>query len=82
MELKLVERHANDKSCVLLIVPYGIETENDSTLFNFENLLIVPYGIETLLKISLKCVFKGLLIVPYGIETCFSSEGFPHIIPF
>ena len=32
---------------ILLIVPYGIETEDRSLHEGMEPLLIVPYGIET-----------------------------------
>ena len=55
---------------VLLIVPYGIETDDASHLnVKLRNLLIVPYGIETTSG-RRRCVEAGrLLIVPYGIET-------------
>ena len=53
---------------ILLIVPYGIETEIRRTRLESEKLLIVPYGIETTDESSFTNAYK-LLIVPYGIET-------------
>ena len=53
---------------LLLIVPYGIETNMKYGAHHVYFLLIVPYGIET----SVQCKYFAvdrLLIVPYGIET-------------
>ena len=54
---------------MLLIVPYGIETEKLADLFSLCRLLIVPYGIETHEQIFVFFSCIKLLIVPYGIET-------------
>ena len=69
MELKLISSPSSKTILELLIVPYGIETNQDFWVqLGFRILLIVPYGIET-------CNAAGsgtqwmLLIVPYGIET-------------
>ena len=54
---------------MLLIVPYGIETQSDRRRYLARGiLLIVPYGIETLHNLYY-LQFLFLLIVPYGIET-------------
>ena len=67
-------------TCILLIVPYGIET-GQLTLYDFEyqTLLIVPYGIETYQPVAANPDCFSLLIVPYGIETTSSycTTGFP-----
>ena len=54
---------------VLLIVPYGIETQESEILFASGTLLIVPYGIETGYVRNIAQILHYLLIVPYGIET-------------
>ena len=54
---------------MLLIVPYGIETDLQHTEGDYEVLLIVPYGIETLMTAKYILKPQRLLIVPYGIET-------------
>ena len=54
---------------MLLIVPYGIETDFGSFPGIIIKLLIVPYGIETQNKCAIIFRKKRLLIVPYGIET-------------
>ena len=69
MELKL---HKTGRECcvhILLIVPYGIETNADLSKYDISNLLIVPYGIETRNLLVLLICSTLLLIVPYGIET-------------
>ena len=53
---------------LLLIVPYGIETDLCGDINYNYILLIVPYGIETALCGSWSYILP-LLIVPYGIET-------------
>ena len=53
----------------LLIVPYGIETNNLLSVTIFPLLLIVPYGIETIGVSLVPDRILILLIVPYGIET-------------
>ena len=64
---------------LLLIVPYGIETQNPRCLLLFPTLLIVPYGIET--EICFNHVGTcTLLIVPYGIETKYSRMIVNHLI--
>ena len=47
MELKRQIPGTKYKIMKLLIVPYGIETNNDYGMNGWMNLLIVPYGIET-----------------------------------
>ena len=47
MELKLVPLGLFTAWCMLLIVPYGIETSDWNTKIGEHELLIVPYGIET-----------------------------------
>ena len=57
MELKHKNVKSNSAGKVLLIVPYGIETQHDSTRPLPVYLLIVPYGIETYIeKILPECV--------------------------
>ena len=69
MELKLVELNHLVNLRILLIVPYGIETDKSSgTGILSRLLLIVPYGIETCVVARFGLSFF-LLIVPYGIET-------------
>ena len=68
MELKLINRSRNGYTVGLLIVPYGIETQNAEDVSNVARLLIVPYGIETS-DYTMQCYITTLLIVPYGIET-------------
>ena len=58
---------------VLLIVPYGIETNERKVRDYWEYLLIVPYGIETRYQQKDECDLT-LLIVPYGIETCEAAK--------
>ena len=54
MELKPVSAGVYTNNAILLIVPYGIETEDQHVyLKNLIYLLIVPYGIETGLPISI-----------------------------
>ena len=48
MELKLLNPENADKYVLLLIVPYGIETNKVLLLLLVLLLLIVPYGIETI----------------------------------
>ena len=48
MELKLYKIFTAPENGFLLIVPYGIETPNNSVNSGGTILLIVPYGIETL----------------------------------
>ena len=45
LKLRLDQFHLNETN--LLIVPYGIETNENWYLPAFSSLLIVPYGIET-----------------------------------
>ena len=69
MELKLAELRAMGFDAELLIVPYGIETQETVTRDRLGGeLLIVPYGIETC---NVRRTYRkdNLLIVPYGIET-------------
>ena len=47
MELKQRKDAEAKKEEALLIVPYGIETEQEDIKFTDRELLIVPYGIET-----------------------------------
>ena len=47
MELKLRKYKLIPKEKCLLIVPYGIETEDPEPYLDPDGLLIVPYGIET-----------------------------------
>ena len=47
MELKRFQKKDAEPGIVLLIVPYGIETQYRIMLSNLFMLLIVPYGIET-----------------------------------
>ena len=68
MELKLYSTTARIIAHLLLIVPYGIETNGNVGFLIWEYLLIVPYGIETR-NIFLTLESSSLLIVPYGIET-------------
>ena len=72
MELKLAKIKADlDAGLLLLIVPYGIETDLKEHTTNQCLLLIVPYGIETLFLSFCASVSQTLLIVPYGIETSY-----------
>ena len=48
MELKLKKLHPKSSIGLLLIVPYGIETNMLNHHHLLSNLLIVPYGIETI----------------------------------
>ena len=51
MELKRYNKLQSDNQCILLIVPYGIETLwKREQSFSRTTLLIVPYGIETNLQ--------------------------------
>ena len=69
MELKQQMERFEKAGINLLIVPYGIETENEREYIrNLYELLIVPYGIETAEKVY-NMLNRILLIVPYGIET-------------
>ena len=52
MELKLGVPVSDDYIYELLIVPYGIETEQRKLWKRLQELLIVPYGIETDLGMS------------------------------
>ena len=53
MELKLELLEVHDKPWILLIVPYGIETNcNRAIHIKQLNLLIVPYGIETYVGVT------------------------------
>ena len=47
MELKRREREIKNQVEMLLIVPYGIETNAPCAALSARRLLIVPYGIET-----------------------------------
>ena len=47
MELKQRQVTLTCNSCILLIVPYGIETNTAYAGNKEQGLLIVPYGIET-----------------------------------
>ena len=47
MELKLGKVEQDTTLLILLIVPYGIETESIRASVAGDTLLIVPYGIET-----------------------------------
>ena len=47
MELKQLQEFGTMKVYTLLIVPYGIETEESPLVLYQQPLLIVPYGIET-----------------------------------
>ena len=47
MELKRVSNFTAKAGCLLLIVPYGIETMQGATMQPADLLLIIPYGIET-----------------------------------
>ena len=47
MELKPSRLLPRKRLRHLLIVPYGIETQNAEDVSNVARLLIVPYGIET-----------------------------------
>ncbi len=72
MELKLYKGYMMCFCCLLLIVPYGIETAFIRDYCHDRiTLLIVPYGIET--RCAYRCCdgYIWLLIVPYGIETSF-----------
>ena len=71
MELKLSVGFTHTEFVMLLIVPYGIETNISVTWYLIGILLlIVPYGIETGLSWTSNNS-RDLLIVPYGIETEF-----------
>ena len=75
MELKHYDIFKNYYANKLLIVPYGIETNNVAGGVNTSvNLLIVPYGIETCFCMASSWSLF-LLIVPYGIETYSDGEG-------
>ena len=51
MELKQIHGCTDSERYLLLIVPYGIETEQSTLPTSIViALLIVPYGIETLLN--------------------------------
>ena len=53
MELKQRSAEVYIILCLLLIVPYGIETNfGCQAVFRLRPLLIVPYGIETLTGIT------------------------------
>ena len=67
MELKFPDRRILHPAPPLLIVPYGIEIEQQNQFIMKLRLLIVPYGIEMIKALSWKRIV-GLLIVPYGIE--------------
>ena len=54
MELKLYKMRDVVGSLVLLIVPYGIETQKCDEYLPSHSLLIVPYGIETTLTHGIK----------------------------
>ena len=70
MELKLRRATYTCRQFFLLIVPYGIETDNTVLIqIHVCLLLIVPYGIETFVKSYVTHKLVQLLIVPYGIET-------------
>ena len=70
MELKRSTSVTPCTFCILLIVPYGIETTFVTTFLECAVLLlIVPYGIETTKNASCSSSLNSLLIVPYGIET-------------
>ena len=69
MELKRVKSWGIYTTIRLLIVPYGIETEQVGVQNVCTGLLIVPYGIETPSNTQKVMAVSGLLIVPYGIET-------------
>ena len=47
MELKQRQVTLSCNGCILLIVPYGIETKIMKSEPEAKKLLIVPYGIET-----------------------------------
>ena len=66
---------------VLLIVPYGIETDFFLCVAAAVLLLIVPYGIETAFPL-LWCSPHLLLIVPYGIETQLAASAVAGERPF
>ena len=59
MELKLSSALRHGILRHLLIVPYGIETNNLKGNQSMKKLLIVPYGIETLRVASAKRVLTG-----------------------
>ena len=79
MELKPIPLVKAEHVCILLIVPYGIETDLNFIMMVINCLLIVPYGIETFFTFGIKS-FLYLLIVPYGIETEKQRrENFSHL---
>ena len=59
---------------MVLIVPYGIETQFCGWQDGKYSVLIVPYGIETK-ESSLYSAATTVLIVPYGIETHQGCNG-------
>ncbi len=53
MELKQMLLQQLWENDLLLIVPYGIETDEVNACQKAIHLLIVPYGIETIIFVSL-----------------------------
>ena len=60
---------------MLLIVPEGIEMENDCRTCFLQQLLIVPEGIEILSVMSTPSLRDTLLIVPEGIEISYTFRA-------
>ena len=81
MELKHNSDAGHTHRYLLLIVPYGIETEHRLKTVIGKNLLIVPYGIETS-DTNNKQQMLILLIVPYGIETSLLISGSSLLLTF
>ena len=75
MELKHIKQALLRDPRELLIVPYGIETEESPLVLYQQPLLIVPYGIETVYTDGYDKADE-LLIVPYGIETRTTKASF------
>ena len=83
MELKHIRKPTFSYYLVLLIVPYGIETQNHCHCAMFVSLLlIVPYGIETLCTDLIRRECLTLLIVPYGIETSYCLAAGCRVLSF
>ena len=74
MELKPQRLHRKILSYLVLIVPYGIETNFRGWLSGNDGVLIVPYGIETMYRLGIEKT-ETVLIVPYGIETPFAFSA-------
>ena len=81
MELKLRGCSSTSFPLILLIVPYGIETNVPALSRKTKLLLIVPYGIETR-YVSRSSLALRLLIVPYGIETDEKIVAIPQTTDF